>query len=123
MEVSSEIITNKVLVNLGYFIDACGSPQWFKDGYCDDDNNNAQCGWDGGDCCGNNVNTQYCTDCSCLDPNPVICQDFMSEAKCIKKKNKGKCNKPNIKKKCAKTCGHCTWMEIIDITCVPSNEI
>merc|ERR1712051_248513 len=49
--------------------DACGSPQWFGDNYCDDDNNNEDCGWDGGDCCGDNVNTQYCSACECLDPN------------------------------------------------------
>merc|ERR1711881_403677 len=49
--------------------DACGSPQWFGDNYCDDDNNNEDCGWDGGDCCGDNVNTQYCSVCECLDPN------------------------------------------------------
>ena len=34
-----------------------------------DDNNNEECGWDGGDCCGDNVNTQYCSACECLDPN------------------------------------------------------
>ena len=49
--------------------DACGSPQWFGDNYCDDENNNEECGWDGGDCCGDNVNTQYCSACECLDPN------------------------------------------------------
>ena len=47
----------------------CGSPQWFGDNYCDDENNNAECGWDGGDCCGDNVNTQYCSACECLDPS------------------------------------------------------
>ena len=41
----------------------------FGDNYCDDDNNNEECGWDGGDCCGDNVNTQYCSACECLDPN------------------------------------------------------
>merc|ERR1719211_397131 len=55
--------------------DACGSPQWFADNYCDDDNNNEECGWDGGDCCGDVVNTQYCSACECLDPNgtPAAC--------------------------------------------------
>ena len=38
------------------------------DDYCDDDNNNEGCEWDGGDCCGSNVNTHYCYDCECLDP-------------------------------------------------------
>ena len=48
--------------------DACGSPQWFGDNYCDDDNNNEECGWDGDDCCGADVDTTYCSACECLDP-------------------------------------------------------
>ena len=41
----------------------------FNDGYCDDENNNEACGWDGEDCCGDNVDTTYCSVCECLDPN------------------------------------------------------
>ena len=26
-----------------------------------------ECSFDGGDCCGPDINTQYCTDCQCLD--------------------------------------------------------
>ena len=40
---------------------------WITDGYCDDTNNNLDCTYDGGDCCGSNVNTQYCTECLCLE--------------------------------------------------------
>ena len=40
---------------------------WIADGYCDDINNNVDCTYDGGDCCGSNVNTQYCTECLCLE--------------------------------------------------------
>ena len=39
--------------------------EWIGDGYCDDINNNLNCNYDGGDCCGSNVNTQYCTECQC----------------------------------------------------------
>ena len=42
--------------------------EWIGDGNCDDVNNNEDCQWDGGDCCGNSVNTQYCQVCACLDP-------------------------------------------------------
>ena len=38
---------------------------YIGDGYCDDENNNAGCIFDGGDCCGNNINTQYCNECIC----------------------------------------------------------
>ena len=37
------------------------------DGYCDDVANNMGCNYDGGDCCGDNVDTQYCSVCECLD--------------------------------------------------------
>ena len=44
-----------------------GNPSWIGDNYCDDVNNNPGCVYDGGDCCGPNVNTQYCTVCQCLE--------------------------------------------------------
>ena len=69
------------------------------------------CGWDGGDCCGDNVNTQYCSVCACLDPNPQkvdsTCVDIWSGDKCANKKNKGKCDKFWMKKNCQKTCEFC----------------
>ena len=40
---------------------------WIADGFCDDINNNLDCSYDGGDCCGSNVNTQYCNICQCLE--------------------------------------------------------
>ena len=40
---------------------------WIGDNFCDDMNNNAACQFDGGDCCGDNVDTTYCTACECLD--------------------------------------------------------
>ena len=38
-----------------------------RDRYCDDVNNNMACNFDDGDCCGDNVNTQYCSVCECID--------------------------------------------------------
>merc|ERR1711935_460743 len=32
----------------------CAVPQWAGDNFCDDENNNPECGFDGGDCCDNN---------------------------------------------------------------------
>ena len=47
----------------------CEYDHWIGDGYCDDINNNMNCSYDGGDCCGPVVNTYYCTDCQCCDAN------------------------------------------------------
>ena len=41
----------------------CGSPHWATDMWCDDENNNAECNWDGGACCFNEAPgwDNYCT--------------------------------------------------------------
>lgn len=38
------------------------------DGFCDDSNNNPDCNFDGGDCCGENVATDFCSICECINP-------------------------------------------------------
>merc|ERR1712159_890314 len=52
----------------------CRSPGLKGDKYCDDENNNCGCNWDGGDCCGYNGKKdqrKYCKACKCLDPTYV----------------------------------------------------
>ena len=53
--------TSSLTTNSG----GCAIPDWIGDGYCDDETNNDGCNFDGGDCCGSNVNTEYCTECQC----------------------------------------------------------
>ena len=36
-------------------------------GFCNDEANTAGCGYDGGDCCGDCANTDFCTECTCFD--------------------------------------------------------
>jgi len=45
----------------------CPEPSWKGDGYCDDDNNVEECEFDGGDCCGTNVDETFCSKCECLE--------------------------------------------------------
>merc|ERR550539_2116256 len=88
----------------------CGSPQWATDEWCDDENNNADCNYDGGACCSNTFGgwDTYCTDCECKDPNNVEdCVDIWSTKKCQRRKNKNKCNRKKVKKNCQKTCEVC----------------
>ena len=42
---------------------------WIADGYCDDITNTAECGYDGGDCCGDDIFTDYCEECICHQIN------------------------------------------------------
>ena len=86
----------------------CGSPHWATDQWCDDENNNADCNWDGGACCNNDFSgwDTYCSACECLDPNAGSgpdCEDKWKTKKCKKQANKGKCNKKKVKKNCKKT--------------------
>ena len=46
--------------------DSCtGFPDFVGDGFCDDQNNNYFCFFDGGDCCFN-VTTDFCSECNCF---------------------------------------------------------
>ena len=47
----------------------CGTATYQGDGYCDAENNNAGCDWDGGDCCGADASNIYCKSgdaCQCV---------------------------------------------------------
>ena len=67
-----------------------GTLAWIGDGFCDDATNNqgrkrlaqkigikndaeliliniSDCNYDGGDCCGDDINISYCSDCTCND--------------------------------------------------------
>ena len=46
----------------------CEDPFYLRaNGYCDDWTNSKECNYDGGDCCGLCVNTEYCIECECLE--------------------------------------------------------
>ena len=48
--------------------DPCPLFDYIGDGICHDENNNHICIYDGGDCCGSNLDTSNCTDCHyCLE--------------------------------------------------------
>ena len=71
---------------------------WIGDGHCDDDNNNAACSYDGGDCCGDDVSMSYCSVCQCLDPGyqapaSSACQDaWIGDAQCDDDNNNAACS-------------------------------
>ena len=44
-------------------------------GYCNDETNNQDCKYDGGDCCVN-VNTEHCSKCQCLGGGVITSPGF-----------------------------------------------
>ena len=78
------------------------------DGFCDDGNNNYECLWDGGDCCGDNVKKEYCKICECK-----TCEfsNFWKDGFCDDGNNNigcqfdgGDCCGPNVNTKYCKNC-------------------
>ena len=50
-----------LLVDLG-----CDLIKLVGDGVCNDETNTANCNFDGGDCCLNVINKEYCSECTCF---------------------------------------------------------
>jgi len=61
---------------------ACNDLSWIKDGFCDDQNNNFDCDYDGGDCCNANASHEFCTDCQCLTPDGTTMPDIFPDGWC-----------------------------------------
>ena len=68
-----------------YFFSECQKPQFRGDGICDDGNNIAACDFDGGDCCGPNVNTLYCHECKCYNKINVKKGESISKTRAAQK--------------------------------------
>ena len=49
-----------------FLLESGGEIQWIGDTFCDDVNNKKACDFDGGDCCGNDVYSNFCTNCTCI---------------------------------------------------------
>ena len=47
------------------------------DGYCNDETNNPNCSFDGGDCCGPCINNEFCSECQCHLGNLSECNNYL----------------------------------------------
>merc|ERR1711934_1267130 len=70
----------------------------------DDNNNNKGCGYDGGDCCGAQVNKKYCKVCKCIDPKN---QGGKPTCGSPQYKGDGNCDDNNNNKGCGYDGGDC----------------
>ena len=55
--------------------DICGSQNWISDGQCDDEANNVECQYDGGDCCLPSPILSFCNICVCHLANASSSQE------------------------------------------------
>ena len=49
-----------------FFKGPCLNEDLVANGFCDDISNTPSCNYDGGDCCGFDVITDYCYNCECV---------------------------------------------------------
>jgi len=92
----------------------CGSPEWATDEWCDDQNNNPDCNYDGGACCFNDFAgwQQYCEDCDCIECQPQswvgdnVCDDELNTKNC--KYDGGDCCGDNVN---TSACTDCLCLE------------
>ena len=95
----------------------CGSPQWQGDGWCDDENNNAECTFDGGDCCGADVKTTYCSVCECLDPNFTTTVPPPNDCEFPQWEGDGWCDDENNNDGCSFDGGDCCGNNVKTLFC------
>ena len=64
-----------------------------SDGWCDDKTNNADCNFDGFDCCGSDVKTNFCKECLCLLDNYCnVSRSIIGDGFCHDEANNEFCN-------------------------------
>ena len=63
-------------------------------GYCNDEANNPDCYYDGGDCCKISVNTDYCSECKCYHEETCIAgmNPLVQDGFCHDETNNEACN-------------------------------
>ena len=51
---------------------ACSYGELVGDGMCNDEANNEECLYDGGDCCSGCINTDLCSECLCYEESAIL---------------------------------------------------
>ena len=70
----------------------CPTPLMVGDGFCNDETNNPECNYDGGDCCGSCVLTKHCIYCQCLGGETNIPNALIGNGFCNIEANNAECN-------------------------------
>ena len=97
-------------MNFSWFSD-CSYLELIGDCFCNDEANNDNCNYDGGDCCGYNINTDYCSDCKCYHNEACVAgtHPFVGDGFCHDDTNNANCSYDGGE--CCGSCvlkNHCT---------------
>ena len=83
---------------------------WQGDGRCDDINNIEVCKFDGGDCCGSNVDKSFCKQCECKEDISLLDGQFNGLCNVALFDDK-ECNPENNKVECGFDGGDCVFVQ------------
>ena len=62
------------------------------DGFCDDETNNPECNFDGGDCCGLCIVKNRCSQCTCLQSEVTVANILVGDGYCNDETNNPNCS-------------------------------
>ena len=115
-----EYFQNNKLSSDALLFSGCPHPHWIGDGVCDDKTNIGECDYDGGDCCGYNVNTGFCSDCKCYFNETCIAgtHPLVGNGYCNDETNNENCNYDS-----GECCSTFTWRsQCTECTCLGGND-
>jgi hypothetical protein len=84
------------------------SHAFIGDSVCNDETNNAGCNYDGGDCCGYNINSEHCTECTCFHQETClsgVTHSLVGDGVCNDETNIAECDYDGG------DCCHCVFTE------------
>ena len=76
-------------------IPGCDNVALVYNGFCNDETNLAACNYDGGDCCGYNITSEHCTECTCFHQETCLAgvtHVFVGDGVCNDETNIAGCN-------------------------------
>ena len=79
-------------------IPGCDNVTLVHNGFCNDETNNLNCNYDGGDCCGYNINSEHCTECTCFHQETCLAgvtHAFVGDGICNDETNIAECSYDN----------------------------
>ena len=78
--------SSRLSISVTFYLPGCDNVALVGNGFCNDETNIDACNYDGRDCCGPCVLTQYCSNCDCLGgltsvqiTNPLIGNGLCNE--------------------------------------------
>ena len=100
-----------ILVSQKHYSFECPKPMWQGDGRCDDINNIEICKFDGGDCCGPNVDKSFCKQCECKEDIATLDGQFINGLCNVALFTDGECNPENNNAECGFDGGDCVFVQ------------